>query len=89
MGATIDVLGACEMVVVMVVELVTDELTLDKQDTMGIGSVEHTAGAAKEGKGMVCCCPKYLALSWEDDGWSSHTSLSSSWNSCCFGRISS
>ena len=74
---------------VKVVELVIEELTLDKLDTVGIVIVEHTAGAAKEGKGMVCCCPKYLALSWEDVGWNSHTSLSSSWNSCCFGRISS
>ena len=50
MGATTDVLGACETVVVKVVELVMKELTLDKLDTVGIGSVEHTAGAGKEGK---------------------------------------
>ena len=34
----------------MVVELVMEELTLDKLDTVGTGSVEHTAGAVKEGK---------------------------------------
>ena len=38
MGATSDVLGACETVVVKVVELVMKELTLDKLDTVGIGS---------------------------------------------------
>ena len=31
----------------MVVELVMEELTLDKLDTVGTGSVEHTAGAEK------------------------------------------
>ena len=35
----------------MVVELVMEELTLHKLDTVGIGSGEHTAaGAGKEGK---------------------------------------
>ena len=38
MGAITDVLGACETVVVKVVELVMKELTLDKLDTVGIGS---------------------------------------------------
>ena len=50
MGSTIDVLGACEMVVVEVVERAMEELTFDKLDTLDIGSVEHTAGPGKEGK---------------------------------------
>ena len=50
MGSTIDVLGACEMVVEKVVELAMEELTFDKLGTVGIGSVEHTAGTAKEWK---------------------------------------
>ena len=49
MGATIDVLGACERLEVMMVELVMEELTLDKLETVGTCSVEHTAGAVKEG----------------------------------------
>ena len=44
-GATTDVLGACERLVVMVVVLVMEELTLDMLDTTD--SVEHTAGAEK------------------------------------------
>ena len=32
------------------VGLVMEELTLDKLDTLGTCSVEHTAGAGKEGK---------------------------------------
>ena len=43
MGSTIDVLGACEMVV----EKAMEELTFDKLGTVGIGSVEHTSGTAK------------------------------------------
>ena len=49
MGATTDVLGVCEMVVLMVVELVREEITLDKLDTGITGSVEHTGGAEKGG----------------------------------------
>ena len=48
MAATTDVLGACGRLVVVVVELVMEELTLDMLDTMG--SVEHSAGAEKGGK---------------------------------------
>ena len=50
MGATIDVLDASERVEVMMVELVMEELTLDKLETVGTCSVEHTAGAGKEEK---------------------------------------
>ena len=50
MGATIDVLDASERVEVMMVELVMEELTLDKLETVGTCSVEHTAWAGKEGK---------------------------------------
>ena len=50
MEATIDVLGACERLWVMVVEPAMEELTLDRLGTIAKGSVEHTAGAGKEGK---------------------------------------
>ena len=45
MGATTDVLGACERLVVMVFVLIMKELTLDMLDTTD--SVEHTAGVEK------------------------------------------
>ena len=49
-GSTTDVLGVCETVMLVVVQLVVEELTLDKLDTVGIVSVEHTGRATEEGK---------------------------------------